>query len=764
MPSNGTAQSFTDIDFGAAVCLPYFGGNYLGPLSRVTELWLQSGEPSYALCFIPMDTLDRLAPSVCGISGSILDQVKHVGQLVQIKGSLTSSGSSSSAQTILMNGRPVDINQELYPDKAVIRVEDDRTLMRGVALPGSFWLSGDPNGGSAGFNYRQGWPAHFNPGSRPNGIWVSAGTGKVPVFCHPFFGLKDGEPVPDSTAQSTTQACYWTPQMQFIYLQYFTSDEGLSSFREFFPWLSILPSSITWPSGLESFIVDTTGLPQRKGRESTLEGNLFAALRQILQSAGPFDIYLDPNSDGSSTLAIVRTKYIGSNQSSGVSTSSNNSAIAGVSLQRAARGKAQDVLTLPGVINAGSIRENSQNTVTRCAVAGHISTGEMRLKSAIDPMDKSVGILQGWSVGDLAAFKNYILNGDGSSYLGINGAKTAFTTLAEAFTFALRAYWRVFKTYNINPEFDIQQNTDQESKFPLCKTTRAPLPHILALYLQDNAATSGNLLANLSTRREIPLEVDNFNYSGGAMPDDKNFSPLPINHGIQIAPDGTLDLSGLVEQVQSSPSTIINSNGLFTIAPAFNSVTKLFNFDDPSTFKISRIRVTLAVPFDNRVVGAVKLAGDPTATPAVTGLPVDDSARIDFSQSKLAYVNALGLLAKEQRATGSTLGWPIPESVGGVNAPGTAPAAGMPDFKTGVLRDDTPEAINQATRKLYDIGKLDRTTLLSSNKIALTYVPGMMMDTLTNVGIGGTYDLRSCIQKVAFMFEEKPQRLVIHGI
>jgi hypothetical protein len=203
-------------------------------------------------------------------------------------------------------------------------------------------------------------------------------------------------------------------------------------------------------------------------------------------------------------------------------------------------------------------------------------------------------------------------------------------------------------------------------------------------------------------------------------------------------------LSSLFEQFSNG----VNAFGLFTIAP--KKVNGKYAFSDNTTFNIGRIRLTLSIPTDFRLYGSAKLANDPSATKAYP-TTVDDSDRIDFTMGgRLAYVNALGLLQLEQRYQS----FPVPQT-----------AHSDLTFPDGVIRDDTDEANNQAVRKLNDLGRLDRTSMLVSNKIALTYSPGTMLQNLNNIGgPGGEFPLRCCVKFVHYDFESRPQKLTIGGI
>jgi hypothetical protein len=727
------------LDYQASQCIATFGGQQIGTLSRVTELRQQSGrDGSYALVLIPLDVLDRIVPTLCGLTSSPISAIKHLGQLVQCKAVIL-NGDGSTAQVTLLNGRVIDINQEIFKDQVIVRCIDDRHLMEGVRLPGSFWLSGDA-GGNGQPAWRPGIPLHCNPGGRPNRIYVPGPFGPVPVQCQPFFGLKDAEEPTNPTAQSQASASYWTPTDLMIYLRYATSAPAVSAYLEQLPWISTstgsLPNSIIWPAGLESTLANSTGGSTRKVREMTLEGNLLDALCQVVEAAGPLAIWLSPNEDGTSNLAIVATKYSPSGDGGAGS--------AGVSVPRAAGGSASQTLTTPGTIVSGAIRENSQNLYTRVVVAGSNAPIETRLtagaqtSTANPPVDNSPLIARWASSGPLGleAFKAEILR-------QMNATATSATPLDTAIKNCMRQFWPVLRSWVVNPSYNFYIGTDY-SGAPLCITTRIPKPHLDSSYVNNDSQLSSSALAALNSKREIPLEVDSTYYPGNTTPDDNNFHVLPIANGVQIEPDGTIDLSALAEQFING----LNSFGLFNIQPHQDPTSGVWDFDDPATFKIGRIRIDLSIPTDYRVYGACKLANDPTNTPVFQTL-VDDSDRIDFTQSRLAYVNALGLLQKEQRYNS----WPVPQS-----AP---PAVKAPD---GYIRNDTDEAINQSYRKLNDLGRLDRTSIMVSNKIALSYIPGTMIASINNVGVGGTYPMKQCLRAVEYNFESRPQKMTYFSI
>ena len=243
--------------------------------------------PSEAVISIPLAGQDDDAPAVVGIGDSPLN-----GLAIGSRCKVDADGMTEFC------GSVVAVEGDIRADVAEITVLDDRWLLQGMPIVGSFWMDGD----GSSIVYRQSMRAHCNQDGLPNCIWV----GGVPVFCTPRFGLNVGEDPSSPAARSSTKACYWTPTSVGVHVQWLAQNAGTASSGD--AWMPDLPASISWPDGWIDDPDQSVPAP-RKAREFILDGlNVLDAAQMALTALGPWALSLQYSGYGS-TIVSVRTHF-----------------------------------------------------------------------------------------------------------------------------------------------------------------------------------------------------------------------------------------------------------------------------------------------------------------------------------------------------------------------------------------------------------------------------------------------------------------------
>lgn len=761
MPASGVITSGSGLYSNAALATLTVNGHDLGPMSFVSRVRKQTGlAPSYALCYVPLAALYDTAPSVAGVTSSPIYGIKE-GDVAIITGQLNPQLGAGDAGTTLIVGSVTGIDPDIGDDEALITVEDDRWILEGKAIIGSWWVDKDGNP-----QYREGVKAHFNKSNHPNAIWCkSLG---VPLFCPDFFGINDtlqttgGSTfiIPGESDASTTQATYWTPRMKWAYGQFISSTAAavlVEAQSSKFPWYrascTIDDPAIVWPTGLESVfdIVNATGQTSNYDRKCVEKiyhcYKLLDYMHDICREAGAFDINMEPIAAGQNpatdlagnTISIAHDRYEGADLSQTPSATSNQ----GMTLPRSVKGKASSDYQY-GDITGGKLRESAKSLFVRVIVVGGHAFIETRLtNSTTDETGGTGGLAWGFTTTDVDK-----TNGKAAKYLlqYMNGAGTP--TLQTAMKSMFDNYESILCCYRINPATAFAAGTTQ-ANFPEAKLFRPPLPHLLSSYLQNGA---GDYFAQINSRRPIPVEYTT---------DDAGtvWAVMPQPDGIEIYADGTISFQSLRDSLLANVSGTTSKTVLWDIALSGSYPNYTL-----SKFQPMGLRMTLAIPCDHRLTAVCGTSSTLVSTMPLPG-GVDDSERINGQLVRTLAIDTGALHTLEER--GGTLGsYPIPQSLkqaDGSNPPaaGDGSAASKALFGDAtVLRDDTQLAINHAIRGLAQTARLDRGGTLVSDDIDLMAVPGMAIAALSNRG-GGEFPIKAMIHAVEHDFEP-PQRTTRH--
>lgn len=758
MAASGTIQAATGTYSNAALATLTVFGRDMGPMSFVSRVYKQAGlAPSYALCYIPLAALYDKAPSIAGVTSSPTYGIKE-GDLAAVQGQLNPQFGVGDPGTTLLVGSVTGIDPDIGDDEALITVEDDRWILDGISIIGSWWVDQDGNP-----QYREGVKAHFNNSNHPNAIWCEP-LG-VPLFCPDFFGIDDNVHstsgsmfiIPGESDASAKQATYWTPRMKWAYGQFASSSaaaDRVEAQSKKFPWYrascTLAGTNIKFPTGLESAFdianpAGNTSAYDRKCVEKIYHCyKLLDYMHDICHEAGAFDINMEPFEATATTapgnvISIVRSRYEGTDLSQTPSATSNQ----GMSLRRAIQGKETSDYQY-GDITHGKIRECAKSLYGRVIVVGGHAFIEARFTSSpTDETGGTGGLAWGFTPADVnPSFGNAAL------YFLDYMNQMSTPTLAEGIASTFQKYESIFCQYRINPSTPFTAGTSQQG-FPEAKLFRPPLPHLLSSYIQSGA---GDYFAQINSRRPIPVEYAT-NDAG------TTWAVMPQPDGIELFADGTISFHSLRDSLLQSIIGTESKTVLWHIKLTGTPGSYVLD-----TFQPTALRMTLAIPCDHRLTAVCGVSSAMVDTMPLPG-GVDDSERINSALVRTLAIDTGALHTLEER--GGTLGsYPIPQSApwpGGVSPPaaGDGSAASAAVFgNASVMRDDTQLAINHAFRGLGQTARLDRGGTLESTDIDLMAVPGMAIAALENRG-GSTFPIKAMIHAVEHDFET-PQKTIRH--
>lgn len=717
MPANGSFRA-TSLDRSAAYAIPYFSGK-TGTLWRAERVVHSYGpDPGFAICRIPLVDLNEKAPTIVTGDNALLKTIK-LGMLahVMVDPNPTTPDKPNPSQ-IIMTGRVTKIDPQIGSDTAMATISDIRYEMKALQMIGSFWR--DANGSIV---FRDSFRAHCNKGNAPNCIWVSGGSGLVPVFCPSWFGINtesDGPTaVPSANDRSTTKASYWTNEGKLAYIQYAFTD-GASLASGHYPFYPTLPEGLNWDAGYADFV--TQDIPSdRKLQECILDGmNCCDALTEVLRGAGKYALSIDYDSPTSSTVNIVRTRATGG----------------GIDVTLIDGGKMQDADLDNLFVTDGSLSLSGDNLYTKAAAGG----APIYIETRVDTKD-SGNLTFGWSDDEQTAVHDYVFEllqkrcTDDTPPSGCDSSTHPKYNPDAAIAMALQKHWNVFAAYRIKPTFDFQSGTAEAGQ-PRADINRPILPHLLSSYLTD--PSGNNYLDSLVQKRSIQIET--FIPKDEATPSVGAWAIADIGDGLAIDDDGTIWLTGLRA-----------AGALFGFIATMKIYTGGGTDCDPDqietlTINPRHVRMTVAIPCDSRLNQAVKVSTDPTGGIQVSGTSTD-SDLIDPSLSRLYYADTNSLYAKEERH-GS---WPVPQGIEKANVDDTidcdpANASQAPDQ---ILRDDTQFCLEHAKRKLEDLGRPDKDATLICPVIQ--YIPiGTEISSL--VGQNGETKINGVIRSVTYIF------------
>lgn len=693
MPASGKViSSDTALDTTAGNMTVTFNDSFSGIYWFATDLRLRNGpQPSTATIKIPIagNAFDETAPTVACVAGGPLAQIKH-GMRVKIEG----KEFADKASLTVMIGSVTDISGDLAKDHGVIEVQDDRYLLAGMQLIGSFWADG--LAGTA--KYRQGVPGHVNPRGAPNCTLVTPpsggdGSSYFPVFCTPWLGLNIDDVVPDTKGngsqtnrgrlESGACATWWTRELLLDHIRVRCS-AAVATLVDQFKWYQFLPDSIIWAPGLPSALTDG----DRRAREMILGSISYLDAIQQVVSSGPNSIGMTCIGDKSS-LDICPEKYTGQ----------------GLSLKRPSSGAAEDAFAVPNVITEGSFTESSRAVYTKLLLQGDLVYIEKRLASERTTNVGTYGFVKAWDT----ALQNQLKAAIEADLNGVNEYKTAL----NAFNILTRSaqFRKIGAAYRFAADYALMAGTSEED-FPQASTPRTPLPHQLTSYLEGNTAATA--FDSLQARGDVYFE-----YSTNATTDsDGDWVLGPLHDGFAIdATDGTIWLTALrtaglsmrVSQAGASPNIVV------TLTP-------------------NALRGNVAYPSDHAVHYALRLGGNSTENvPGITDENSDDD-RIDENLQRMFFADAHTLYRREIRAAGS---YPTPATSGGLT-----------DVEPIVLQDDEEQIALHAEERLKKLGHVQRCGRLVMPHLNFTIRPGESIQEI--VSNGATFPIRGIVTQVSY--------------
>lgn len=728
---------------------------FCAPKTYCQKLITRWGEnPSEAQCIIQLDDLDSTVPAVAGVPSSPVMSIKR-GDLAQI----------FYENVTLFSGLVIDSPMDIGDDSALLIIKDFRYLLEGVQFIGSWWADIDAGDGP-GVHWRN-VKAHYNKNNEPNCIFVDVGADiLLPVFCPSGYGISDFRTggagfsaitVPDPQDQRTDVACYWTPATAMLNAWFACSSTAgdivaaYSGNFGFYQGCVINESLITFdPNIINTFLgVDATKVTRKAFERVYHCVSINKILEDLCKAQGPYAHNMIMNDDGTNTIQIGRTRYIGADAKNvyGSGAGATNDAVKGVSLQRIAGGVAENDLMVP-TVNSGQIQNSAESYFSKVVEVGaHVVIGcrcaSMQTYNAF--ATTAVPLVWAYAEADRLTVKAALL-----AYL-IGGGTDVTTFMRGQF----RQYPSLFCEYMLKPGFDFQDGTSQAG-YPVALTNRELFPHCVSGFVPSFA---GDEFARCNSRYPIPLE-------NSIIDTDAAWLTIPDANGLAIKGRGILslrlqrdqDLEG--NQFSAPGSSAVSQPNVVTYNIQYHYATPA----DPTTtvidkFEPRRIRVSLGIPCDQRVIGCLANSSDSSVNMQIGNSETDDSDMINGDNlSRMMAVDTGELAAYEER--GGTFGeYPVPQSI---NRPtgGGYPKAGTEANIYGtakIVRNDTDYLTDQADKKLREYGRLGGGGNPKTNRLELSAQVFDMIDNIENTG--GQTSSQAPIKKVTKQVEHD----FVHG-
>lgn len=699
MSANGTITSSTSIDTTAAYAYAVFNEGATYKYSRVTKLRLQLGaQPSYALCEIPVATGgDETAPSIAGVDGP----------LTTIKGGTRAKIciNVSNTQLVRMIGCVRNLSGEYAAnrDDGLIEIVDDRWLLRGLPLIGSWWAT--LTGSAKTYSFRE-WRWHINPKGAANCMLrsVPGWPNLVPMLCEPNQGLGvDDDPADlrDSTV-ATDKAGMWTHTLLAEAIRFATSATAaaLTGISPFPNWgeLGDAGYPIIWQPGFAAALEADAASDNQICKERVLEAsNVIDLLAEICREAGPYELYMGPHvtldDEGAETwtseLQIVRAAYNGG----------------GITYNRPNSGDAASVMTSPKIVTSASLHESFNDSYTRFLGRGHVIFIERRVDTTSS--GGIGGLIPAWSTTDQTAWLALVKAGV---------ARGSISAAAAGIEDANRQYPNVLCSYRVDPTHDFQASTTESGK-SIANTARMVLPHLLSSYLESSTGST-NTKDKYRFRRPVLVE-----YLVGS-----EWLLADYNDGL------TMDGAG----VMSFP-VLRESGRTYSLSGSHGS----------ETLTVRDLRMSLAIASDHRL--GAQLIGQ-NLNDVTDG---EDRERLDAGLIRTYYADFSDRYGKELRLGGGATdntnpaSFPLPQAI-----PGSTPAS------NATLRDDSDklsEALNARARKF---NRVQRGGTLIRAVVTGVEEPGRPVKAIRN-GDNTTYPIKAIIKAVEFVTGEPDQRTII---
>lgn len=736
MPATVIARSAGQVDQKGEKLVPYFGNQSTGVLAD--SFWyarlVEDGEgsiPGRAEVVIRngMNVVDQPANSIAWNPDGPGGSIKYNQDLVVFRNFTTkdADGNVKEASELMFTGKVDDKDewkQSEQLDELIVSASDARIELRKVRIIGRVIYA---NQSTLHFQL---WPAHFNPGGRPNCIFDTSGR---PWFApYPDYGSDptNDENPPDPSAKSSSAACYWTLGNIMLYLYNLYGPNApipssLSNDLQYFPFISKVPPWIIWPdtfaTGLDSEIQANfnAGIGQnftavgssRKGPDVNLNGMYLAGepgkegvFDLLFGKAGgwtwtiQYGFDLDGSQTGTkgsitNTLQAIPSRYY----------SSDNA----VDLPYLAGGN------VPGIklITGGRVHRSSKDTCTRSLGMGGLVKVESQISTAAGG-----GLVTSWTGTRYSAFLN--------DWIAYGGDETAFYTACSKYPEVL-AFVQLDTTYNCNAAEFIAR--------PRAKIPRPIWPFLLSF---QGGATGAR--DSISKPYPIRVEVD-------TVGDGSGWTVALETAVNEVLDNGQINVTTLRELPVAQDA---RKPGIWRFAAG-----KSFPITSPSDIVVNPIRFTAAIPLDERLMYAVRIASDQmnlTAAQLQAALPFfdtnsecPDSGEFDPTFSRTSFLELHALYERWIQSNS----YPVPQSVSGSTAQNNAH-----------LRDDKTLLQSHVRRDLREKFRLgmDGTSLIVPGGFVTSVKPGTLVRNLLPIGVSTMkpYSLRGVMSRRRYVSDK----------
>lgn len=699
------------------------------------EVTLNSGrEDSIAKCTIQAPSNENTYPSVSGKPDGPSGKVKGL-----IRAEVQVNGAESSP---LLVGSVTKQSDDLLLDGSTFIISCDKYLLRGIKVRGSFhW---DPN--VKAVRWRQRGPCIFNPEGRPNCVDTPYG---------PMFALTPdlGNVAPTSTAVSDKivftfnpsnqsdpsedigkEARFWTIADAIEYLRFCYYGETSSGGTQYENSFTTLDDTlVSWPKGLSSAIM--VGAAPSKDDKAAAAGiknadreqgasaklihkdidrlDLFEALSDLCESAGPYGLYFRPIGNGKSEMRIVSTKsryFYGQGQK-----------------QVIRRVNTHGTKNTPR-ITSGNIEVDYQNTFTSVVVEGDIVFVETRCVYWPSPGDGTVTLEPAWTDEEEEDFQD-----------DFDRLLATVIDPIETFKQCCALYPRVFCAYRVSKDLDYLAGTKYEG-WPRLQANPPVLAHLLTWVADYGTGANRKLLP-----MQVRFEIDDADDPGNA----NKWHTLTDNDGFSLDQQGNIYLPGLREAAISDQNA-----GTFT-GTAFQGGSAMAKRGIRATFAIATDhRLSYAVAFDASNVGNAGGAGN--------NLMFCDPSGERFNMQSGVRRQYLAAVDETYREYLRKDSWPIPQSTKSINNDPNyvlyLPPNGRVD-KTGKggdggsaeLLTDKAFVKTHAYRRGSSVMKPERTAHMVFDGLVLWH-PGTTISRLQTEGGGNipAFVIGACLTKWSF--------------
>jgi len=654
------------------------GDRLMDPAWFANEVFLKLGkDPSIATVVIPLDSgseeaADVLAWRYTGVAALI----KHGMRALVYRAGNAGVGFSSE---LVFVGYVTGINRDRDHDCLLVYCADIRSRMKDVAVVGR-WIA-DENGDP---HFQCGWDAHFNPRGRPNAIWSNQSNW---VFTpYPDYGLEGSEAPPSSGDMHTSKATYWSLGSMLQYLRYYFSPT--STYPASFGWIPKAPADLVWAPNFGACLdQDETqnfnvGVGQgnqglggpRKGRDINLAGmSVIDAITTIITTAGGYALQTTfPTDDGKTVLDVVSSISRGT----------------GVELLWKAGGPVAAKASITG----GFIFEDSSDTLTHIGGRAGKVLIERRMSTK-----SGEGLLPAWTTDREDGYLKAIM---------------FYGNTVEGFEKAGNLFPEVYTTWMVDPTFDFQAGTTEES-YPRANITRPPWPTQLSqvAYIDGTLKLSGYTFPGY--QRPIYVEVAPATTTAWTL-------ALELN-GLEIFDTGIIYIPGLRE--------LGTRETIRSWEPGAGATKDYVPFEYSGTgssqkakLRAKSLRLNLALPCDHGLSAGIEspdAANVQLGGEWQSGSSSPDAELFDPNFTRYGYVD-LGRLYDYWVRQGS---YPIAESMLGTQE------------QNGTIRTDAAYLAAHLGRHLYYRNRLQRAGNLVAKGYLLNITPGQQVDRLVSEGI-----------------------------